>query len=177
MSAVPDNGQTREYPQTLSHFGETSEGEGEIGPAEDPESTVEERLAAAKAHRTQAETARQKIVSEIMEAARDLHQKLVSEGEQTLAKAKQLYADSELKHLQAQRKLERAQKAKAEAKAYQEKIIAQTQQEAQEILDQAQAIKAEALAFREKLLAEVQQQAQEELERAQVARVEADAYR
>jgi hypothetical protein len=37
MSAVPDNGQTREYPQTLSHFGEASEGEGEIGPADDPE--------------------------------------------------------------------------------------------------------------------------------------------
>jgi hypothetical protein len=61
MSAVPDNGQTREYPQTLSHFGEASEGDGEIGPAEDPESTAEERLAAAKAHRTQAETARQKL--------------------------------------------------------------------------------------------------------------------
>jgi hypothetical protein len=170
--AVPHNRRLREYPQALSCFREASEGKEDIGPADDPDSVLEEQLAVAKANRTRAETTRQKIVSELMEAARELHQKLVSEGEQTLEKAKQLFAEAELKHLEAQRKLERAQKVKAEAKAYQEKVIAQTQQEAQEILDQA--VKAEALAFREKLLAEVQQQAQEELERAQVARVEAD---
>jgi hypothetical protein len=167
---VPDNGQPGQYTQTLSYFREASIGKGKDDPAEDPDSTIEEQLAIAKIHRTRAETARQKIVNELMEAAKELYQKLVSEREQTLEKAKQRDAQSELKHLEAQRELERAQSVKAEANTYQERVIAQAQQ-------QAKAIKAEAEAFREKLLTEVQQQAQEELDRAQAARAEADAYR
>jgi hypothetical protein len=167
---VPDNCQPGQHTQTLSHLKEISKGEGEPGPAEDSDSTIEEQLAIAKAHCTRAETARQKVVNELMEAARELYQKLVNEGEQTLERAKQLDAESKLKHLEAQRELERAQNIVAEADAYQENIIVQTQR-------QAQAIKAEAVAFWEKLLAEAQQQAQEGLEQAQAARVEADTYR
>jgi hypothetical protein len=177
MLLVPDNSQSGLHIQTLSCSEEDLKGGGKVGPAEDTDSSIEEQLAAAKANRTRAETARQKIVNEIMEAAKELYQKLVSEGEQTLEKAKRLEAESELKHLEAQRELERAQTVIAEADAYREKVILQTQQQAQEILDQVQTIKADAVAFREKLLMEVQQQTQEELDRAQAARVEADAYR
>lgn len=155
---VPDNSQPGQHTLTLPHLIEVSNRDGKTSPAEDSDSTIEEQLAIAKAHRTRAETARQKVVNELMEAARELYQKLVNEGEQTLEKAKQLDAESRLKHLEAQRELERAQSIIAGADAYQEEVIVQAQL-------QAQAIKAEAIAFREKVLAEVQQ-AQEMLRQA-----------
>jgi hypothetical protein len=138
---------------------------------------VQDSLTRARARRSQAESARQKIINEIMEASKALYQKLVEEGTQTLEKAKQLETDAELRHLEAQRELEHSNNIRAEADSYREKVTYQTQHQAQQMLRQAQAIKAEAIEFREKLLEQVKQQTRDELEQAQSERLEADAYR
>jgi hypothetical protein len=138
---------------------------------------VQDSLTRARARRSQAESARQKIINEIMEASKALYQKLVEEGTQTLEKAKQLETDAELRHLEAQRELEHSNNIRSEADAYREKVTYQTQHQAQQMLRQAQAIKAEAIEFREKLLEQVKQQTRDELEQAQSERLDADAYR
>ena len=138
---------------------------------------VQDRLARARANRSHAETARQKIINEIMEASKALYQKLVEDGSHALERARQLETDAGLRRREVQRELENSSNIRAEADAYREQVIAQTQREAQEMLQQAHAIKAEAIAFREKLLEQVRKQAQEELEQAQSERLNADAYR
>jgi hypothetical protein len=141
------------------------------------DSSLEDQLAKAKASRNQAESARQKIANEILEATKEACQKLIKDGEQTLEKAKKLEAEAQHKQREAKAELEQAQASKAEAETYAERLKSEAQRQAQEKLEQAQAIRAEADAYRERVMAEVQQQAQEQLDQAQNIRHEADAYR
>ena len=140
-------------------------------------SSIEDQLAQAKASRTQAESARQKIANEILEATKGVCQKLIADGEQTLQKAKKLEAEAQRKHQEARAELEKAQAARAEAQAFAERVKSEAQKKAQERLDQAKAIRAEADVYRDKVMVEVQQQSQEQLDHAQNVRHEADTYR
>ena len=144
---------------------------------EDEVSRIAENFSQAKANRHHAETAREKINSEIMEATKRLYQTLIEEGEQTLERGKRLEADSELRLLETQRELKHAEDLKAEANSYRIKVIAQTRQQSQDMLQEAQSIKADAVTFREKVLSEVKHQSALELNQAKSARSEADAYR
>jgi hypothetical protein len=140
-------------------------------------SPIEDQLAQAKASRSQAETARQKIANEILEATKEVCQKLIADGEQTLQRAKKLEAEAQQKQREAQAELETARSSRADAQVYAEKVKSEAQKKAQEKLEQAQAIRSDADAYRDKVMAEVQQQAQEQLDHAQNVRHEADAYR
>jgi len=140
-------------------------------------SPIEEQLALAKASRSQAETARQKIANEILDATKEVCQKLIADGEQTLQRAKKLEAEAQQKQREAQAELEKARSIRADAQSYVDKVKSEAQKKAQEKLEQAQVTKAEADAYRDKVMAEVQQQAQEQLDHAQNIRHEADAYR
>ena len=144
------------------------------GPSGGP--SIEEQLALAKASRNQAESARQKIANEILAATKEVCQKLISEGELTLDKAKKLEAAAEQKQLDAQSELQRAQAARSEAETYAEKLRAEAQQQAQEATERAQATRDDANAWAEKLRSEAQQQAQEATERAQTTQDDADAW-
>jgi F0F1-type ATP synthase membrane subunit b/b' len=139
--------------------------------------SIEDQLAQAKASRSQAESARQKIANEILEATKGVCQKLIADGEQTLQRAKKLEAEAQQKHREAQAELEKAQAARAEAQAFAEKVKSEAQKKAQERLDQAKTVRAETDAYRDRVMAEVQQQSQEQLDQAQNIRHEADTYR
>ena len=140
-------------------------------------SSREDQLAQAKASRSQAETARQKIANEILEATKGVCQKLIADGEQTVERAKTVEAEAQQKQQETQAELEKAKSTRAEAQSYAEKVKSEAEKKAQEMLDQTQAIRVEADAYREKVMAEAQQQAQEQLDQAQNIRYEADAYR
>ena len=144
---------------------------------EDEVISIAENFSQAKANRHNAETAREKINSEIMEATKRLYQTLIEEGEQSLERGKRLEADSELRLLESQRELKHAEDLKAEADSYRIKVIAQTRQQSQGMLQEAQSIKADAVTFREKVLSDVKHQSALELNQAKSARSEADAYR
>ena len=83
--------------------------------SEDEVTSIAENFSQAKANRHHAETAREKITSEIMEATKRLYQTLIEEGEQTLERGKRIEAESELRSLESQRELKHAEDLKAEA--------------------------------------------------------------
>ncbi len=142
-----------------------------------PEASIEEQLSQAKASRNQAETARQKIANEILEATKEVCQKLISDGEQTLGRAKRLEAEAERSQEQVRIEHERARANREETEAFAEKTKADSQKKAQDKLDQAQNIRNESDAYRERVMAEVQREAQDQLNQAQNVRNEADVYR
>ena len=142
-----------------------------------PEASIEEQLSQAKASRNQAETARQKIANEILEATKEVCQKLISDGEQTLGRAKRLEADAERSQEQARIEHDRARANREESEAFVEKTKADSQKKAQDKIDQAQNIRNESDAYRERVMAEVQREAQDQLNQAQNVRNEADVYR
>jgi hypothetical protein len=146
-------------------------------PIDDLDPSIAEQLARAKAVRTHAESARQKICSEIMDASKRLYQNLVAEGEQALERARQREAAAQFNLQESQRELQRSQFIRQEADAYRNMVITESNQQSQEIIQRSKAIKADAVAFREKLLLKIKQQADLELDQARDSRVDADAYR
>lgn len=99
-----------------------------------------------------------------MGATKECCQKLINDGEQTLAKARNVEVEASLKHSETEKLLEEAKTTKADA-----------EQQAKKRVDQAQNTRVEADGYREKLLSEVQLRG--ELDQAQVVRVEGDSYR
>jgi hypothetical protein len=91
------------------------------------DSSLEDQLAKAKASRNQAESARQKIANEILEATKEVCQKLIKDGEQTLEKAKKLEAEAQQKQREAKAELEKAQAIRAEAETYAERLKSEAQ--------------------------------------------------
>ena len=142
-----------------------------------PEASIEEQLSQAKASRNQAETARQKIANEILEATKEVCQKLISDGEQTLGRAKRMEAEADRRQEQTRIEHERARANREESEAFAEKTKADSQKKAQDKLDQAQNTRNESDAYRERVMAEVQREAQDQLNQAQNVRNEADVYR
>ena len=117
-------------------------------------SSREDQLARAKASRSQAETIRQKIANEILEATKGACQKLITDAEQTLQRVKILEAEGQQ---ETQVELEKAKATRAEAEAYAEKL----KSEAQEQLDQAQNIRDQADAYRGNVITAAKEQGQE----------------
>ncbi len=138
--------------------------------------SIEDQLALAKASRNQAESARQKIANEILTATKEVCQKLITEGEVTLEKAKKLEAGAEQKHLDAQSELQQAQVARSEAETYAEKLRAEAQQQAKETTEQTKALREDADAYVGKARAEAQELVREATGHAQSVREDADAY-
>ena len=138
---------------------------------EDP--VVLEQLTRCDAKRVQSLTSRQTIAKDMTGATHELYLKLINEGEEALEKGDQLIVDAELKHDAAQRKLEHAEKIKAEADAYFEKVIEKARLQS----EQARSIKSAAVAYQEQLLNRVHQQAEEELAEAENSRKAAETYR
>ena len=98
----------------------------------EPGMTTESRLVLAKTSRTHAENERQNIANEILLSTKDVCQKLISEGESTLAKARNLETKAEQKHLEAVSELEQAKSTREEAEVYASQVVAEAKQEAEE---------------------------------------------
>ena len=138
--------------------------------------TTESRLVLASAGRTQAENQRQNIANEILLSTKDICQKLISEGESTLAKARHLETKAEQKHLEALGELEQAKSTREEAVVYAAKVVAEANQEFEERDERAAALRGEADAYAEKVKAEAKQQAEKLETEAATILEEADAY-
>ncbi len=138
--------------------------------------TTESRLVLASAGRNQAENQRQNIANEILLSTKDICQKLISEGESTLAKARHLEKKAEQKHLEALGELEQAKSTREEAVVYAAKVVTEANQESEEADERAAALRDEADTYAEKVKAEARQHAEKlEAEAATILR-EADAY-
>jgi hypothetical protein len=133
-------------------------------PGGESEYQAESRLTLAKATRDQAETIRQKVAEEILEATRKKCQELLINGNNALQNAKRLEAEADMWHLEAQDELTRAESIRAQAEA-DRKIIRQNAKsiemeaetrhsEAMTALERAKSIEAQSEAGRERILAD-----------------------
>jgi hypothetical protein len=126
--------------------------------SEQHDPNAESRLTLAKATRDQAETARQKIAEEILEATREKCQKLIISGNNALQHAKHLENEADTWHSEAQAELKQAETLRAQAEA----DMSSAQQSARRLEAEAEAKYSEAEA---------------ELKRAESNRVQAEADR
>ena len=94
--------------------------------------TTDSQMVLARAGHTKAENERQNIANEILLSTKDICQKLIFEGESTLAKARHLESNAEQKHLEALSELERAKSTREEAVLYSAQVIAEANQESEE---------------------------------------------
>ena len=121
--------------------------------------TIEDRLVLARSSRTHAENARQNIANEILVATKEVCQKLICEGESTLAKASNLEAKAEQKHLEALSELEQAESTREEAVVYAAKVVAEANQQAGEATERAARLRDEAESYAENIKAEAKKEA------------------
>ena len=99
--------------------------------------TVENQLAKAKADRTMAETERQRIAKEILDATKDVCKEIITDGQRALNRATKMEAEAAKNHSHSQDELEQAPAIRAEAESYRARIMAEVDQEAKEFIDQA----------------------------------------
>ena len=99
--------------------------------------TVENHLAKAKADRSLAETERQRIAKEILDATKDVCKKIITDGQRGLNRAKKMETEAIKNHSDSQYELEQARAIRAETEGYREKILAEVDQEAREYIDLA----------------------------------------
>ena len=138
--------------------------------------TTESRLVLARVDRTHAENERQNLANEILLTTKDVCQKLISEGESTLAKARHLETKAEQKHFEAAGELEQAKSTREEAVVYAARVVAEANQESEETDERAAALRQEAEEYAEKVKAEAKQQAEKLETEAATILEEADAY-
>lgn len=120
--------------------------------------TIENQLAKAKADRSLAESERQRIAKEILDATKDVCKEIITDGKRALNRAKTMEAEAQNKHSDSQAELEQARAIRAEAEGYRDKIIAEAYQEARDFLDQARSVT-------EKECLELREQATQEAKR------------
>ena len=99
--------------------------------------TVENQLAKAKADRSTAETERQRIAREILDATKDVCTEIITNGQRALTRAKKMESEAAKNHSYSQDELEQARAIRAEAEGYRDKIMAEVDQEARLFIDQA----------------------------------------
>ncbi len=128
--------------------------------------------------RSAAESAYQRIADEILESTREVCQRLISDGEKALERAKFLQAEAEQTREQVIKELEAAKALRAEAEAFRAKslsAVSEAQKQGQDILGRARVetdsqlvqIRLQATAEAEKVVAEaraVRAAAQEEMQ-------------
>ncbi len=163
-------------PEKEGLSGGTGSGSNDIAAKLEQVMTTESNLALASASRTQAENQRQSIANEILLSTKDICQKLISEGESTLAKARHLETKAEKKHLEALGELEQAKSTREEAVAYAAKVVTNANQESLEADERAAALRIEADDYAEMVKAEATQQAEKLETEAATTLEEADAY-
>ena len=120
--------------------------------------TIENQLAKAKADRSRAESERQRIAKEILDATKDVCKEIITDGKRALNRAKTMEAEAHNKHSDSQAELEQARTIRAEAEGYRDKIIAEADQEARDFLNQAMSVT-------EKECLELREQATQEAKR------------
>ena len=139
------------------------------------EPPLDEELSAARSSRTEAERERQKTADEILEATKEVCQRLMADAERAMERARFLEGEADQMHQESGRELERAEVARSEAGSYRERVMVDAQQQAQEILERArseaqsecQQLKEQAWQEAQKVMARVEvmkSAAQEELE-------------
>ena len=120
--------------------------------------TIENQLAKAKADRSRAESERQRIAKEILDATKDVCKEIITDGKRALNRAKTMEAEAHNKHSESQAELEQARAIRAEAEGYRDKIISEADQEARDFLNQAMSVT-------EKECLELREQATQEAKR------------
>lgn len=99
--------------------------------------TVENQLAKAKSDRSLAESERQRIAKEILDATKDVCKEIITDGQRALNRATKMEAEASKNRSYSQDELEQARNIRAEAEGYKAKIMAEVNQEAQEYIDLA----------------------------------------
>lgn len=99
--------------------------------------TVENQLAKAKADRTLAESERQRIAKEILDATKDVCKEIITDGQRALNRATKMEAEAAKNHSLSQDELEQSRAIRAEAESYRARIMAEVDQEAKEYIDAA----------------------------------------
>jgi hypothetical protein len=121
--------------------------------------TVENQLAKAKAKadRTIAESERQRIAKEILDATKDVCKEIITDGQRALNRATKMEAEAAKNHSHSQDELEQAHAIRSEAENYRARIMAEVDQEAKEFIDKAKStIDKECLALRTQAAQEAQ---------------------
>ena len=77
--------------------------------------TVENQLAKAKADRSVAESERQRIAKEILDATKEVCKDIITDGQKALNRAKKMEAEAAIAHSSSQDELEHARAIRAEA--------------------------------------------------------------
>ena len=95
------------------------------------------RLGVAPGNRAYAESERQRIVEEALEATQQLCENLLAKAEVQLEMTRQKQADAELVLREVQLKVEAAERLQTEAQSSRDELIADAQRRAQEIIDEA----------------------------------------
>jgi hypothetical protein len=141
----------------------------------DMDSNYREDLEAARASRNRAESSRQETANHILEATREVCQRLMADAERALGKARDAEAQTEAMRMEAQKELDASKAAKSEGEALRDGIVDEARREAKEITEQARAdarreaegLKAQAAAEAERNVAQselIREAAKEELE-------------
>ena len=97
--------------------------------------TVENHLAKAKADRSLAETERQRIAKEILDATKDVCTEIITDGQRALSRAKKMEAEAVKNQSYSQDELEQARAIREEAESYRARVMAEVDQEAREYIE------------------------------------------
>ena len=105
--------------------------------AVDFDATVENQLAKAKADRALAETERQRIAKEILDATKDVCKEIITDGQRALNLATKMEAEAAKNYSLSQSELDQSNAVRAEAESYRTRVLAEVDKEAKEYIDLA----------------------------------------
>ncbi len=139
----------------------------------------QDKLAASKRAKGEAEHARQNVANEILETAKTVCGELIADAERTLEKARNLESESDQRHAEAHEDRELAADIRREAEEYRDSLIKDAKRQSAEHIERSRAaaerecseMKQRAFTDSEKMLAHAQVMlaaAQEELEAQQI---------
>ena len=118
--------------------------------------TVENQLAKAKADRTLAETERQRIAKEILDATKDVCKEIITDGQGALNRSTKMEAKAAKNYSLSQSELDQSSAVRAEAESYRTRRL-EVDKEAEEYIDHAKStIDKECLSLRTQAAQEAQ---------------------
>ena len=119
--------------------------------------TVENQLAKAKADRTLAETERQRIAKEILDATKDVCKEIITDGQRALNRAMKMEAEAAKNYSLSQSELDQSSAVRAQEESYGTRVLAEVDKEAKEYIDLAKStIDKECLSLRTQAAQEAQ---------------------
>ena len=170
--------------------GKSTNGSGPQAAAIDPweqsgpeRTNRDEPLTASKHTKSAAESSRQNIANEILEAAKTVCGELITDTERTLEKARYLEGEADRKHVEAHEERERAAAIRLEAEEYRESLIEDAKRQSSEQIERARAsaerecseMKNRASIESEKMLAQAQVMRAAALEELEAQKIYAEA--